>query len=69
MKIRGIKCDCGYIILGSLLGIWPESHSFKDDHMDNPPPRWRGICQEGENFDSSHCNRLILDYKFILVLL
>ncbi|CAJ2679378.1 subtilisin-like protease SBT3.7 [Trifolium pratense] len=40
-------------------GIWPESDSFRDDHMDNPPPRLRGICQVGESFDASHCNRLI----------
>ncbi|KAG5145358.1 hypothetical protein JHK84_030901 [Glycine max] len=28
-------------------GIWPESESFRDEHMDNPPLHWRGICQEG----------------------
>ncbi|RHN61364.1 putative cucumisin [Medicago truncatula] len=38
-------------------GIWPESDSFRDDDMDNPPPQWRGICQVGESFDRSHCNR------------
>ncbi|XP_058735117.1 subtilisin-like protease SBT3.5 isoform X2 [Vicia villosa] len=47
-------------------GIWPESHSFRDDHMDNPPPRWRGICQEGENFDSSHCNRKIIGARWYI---
>ena len=56
-----IRWDCNYSILCSV-GIWPESASFRDEHMDNPPPRWRGICQAGENFDHSHCNRLI---KFI----
>lgn len=33
--------------------------------MDNPPPQWRGICQVGESFDRSHCNRLI-NFLFII---
>ncbi|CAI8616888.1 unnamed protein product [Vicia faba] len=47
-------------------GIWPESHSFRDDHMGNPPPRWRGICQEGENFDRSNCNRKIIGARWYI---
>ncbi|CAK8576636.1 unnamed protein product [Lathyrus sativus] len=47
-------------------GIWPESHSFRDDHMDNPHSRFRGICQEGENFDSSHCNRKIIGARWYI---
>jgi hypothetical protein len=61
IKIIIIKCYCGYIILW-YVGIWPESDSFRDDPMDNPPPRWRGICQVGESFDGSHCNRLTQIY-------
>lgn len=60
-----IKCDCCYIILRSV-GIWPESDSFRDDHMDNPPPRWRGICQDGESFDRSLCNRLIQNLFLVI---
>ncbi|TKY67617.1 Subtilisin protease SBT3.5 [Spatholobus suberectus] len=47
-------------------GIWPESESFRDEHMDNPPLHWRGICQGGENFDRSHCNRKIIGARWYI---
>ncbi|XP_061340609.1 subtilisin-like protease SBT3.9 [Gastrolobium bilobum] len=54
-------------IIGILdTGIWPESESFREDHMDNPPPRWRGICQVGDNFDRSHCNRKIIGARWYI---
>lgn len=28
--------------------------------MGDIPSRWRGICQEGEKFNHSHCNRLVI---------
>lgn len=42
----------------SCVGIWPESESFRDEGMGSVPSRWNGICQEGERFNSSNCNRL-----------
>ncbi|KAK8568066.1 hypothetical protein V6N12_006633 [Hibiscus sabdariffa] len=37
-------------------GIWPESESFNDNGMRKFPSRWKGICQEGNGFNGSHCN-------------
>ncbi|XP_023633496.1 subtilisin-like protease SBT5.5 [Capsella rubella] len=38
-------------------GVWPESRSFDDKGMGPIPESWKGICQTGVAFNSSHCNR------------
>ncbi|XP_031497840.1 subtilisin-like protease SBT5.6 [Nymphaea colorata] len=55
------------IIVGLLdSGIWPESKSFNDEGMKPIPKRWKGICQEGDAFNSSQCNRKLIGARYYL---
>ncbi|KAH9326617.1 hypothetical protein KI387_006795, partial [Taxus chinensis] len=47
-------------------GIWPESQSFNDSYMAPIPSHWKGICQEGESFNSSNCNRKIIGARWYI---
>ncbi|XP_028547386.1 subtilisin-like protease SBT5.6 [Dendrobium catenatum] len=55
------------IIIGMLYsGIWPESKSFSDEGMGPVCKRWKGVCEEGEAFNSSNCNRKIIGARYYL---
>ncbi|XP_042033281.1 subtilisin-like protease SBT3 [Salvia splendens] len=45
-------------------GIWPESPSFNDHGMTKVPVGWKGICQAGDRFNSSHCNKKLIGARY-----
>ncbi|XP_048332657.1 subtilisin-like protease SBT5.6 isoform X2 [Ziziphus jujuba] len=47
-------------------GVWPESQSFSDKGMGPIPKSWKGICQSGPAFNSSHCNRKIIGARYFI---
>ncbi|CAJ1821881.1 unnamed protein product [Sphenostylis stenocarpa] len=46
-------------------GVWPENESFKDDGMTKKiPNKWKGICQEGQDFNTSICNFKLIGARY-----
>ncbi|XP_015876634.1 subtilisin-like protease SBT5.6 isoform X2 [Ziziphus jujuba] len=62
------KASYGRQVIVGLLdgGVWPESHSFSDFGMEPIPKSWKGICQSGPAFNSSHCNRKLIGARYYI---
>ncbi|CAL1370398.1 unnamed protein product [Linum trigynum] len=53
------------VIVGVLdSGVWPEAESFGEQGLGPIPKSWRGICQTGQAFNSSHCNKKIIGARY-----
>ncbi|KAL1225954.1 Subtilisin-like protease SBT5.6 [Cardamine amara subsp. amara] len=62
--LRKAKHGDGIIVGVIDSGVWPESRSFSDKGMGPIPKSWKGICQTGVAFNSSHCNRKIIGARY-----
>ncbi|XP_077248377.1 subtilisin-like protease SBT3.9 [Tasmannia lanceolata] len=47
-------------------GVWPELESFSDKDMGPIPSHWKGICQHGELFNSTNCNRKLIGARWFV---
>lgn len=55
------------VIIGILdTGIWPELKSLDDTGLGPIPSNWKGVCETGNNMNSSHCNKKLIGARFFL---
>ncbi|CAH2070929.1 unnamed protein product [Thlaspi arvense] len=55
------------VIIGIVdTGVWPESEVFSENGIGPVPKHWKGGCEPGENFSSSHCNKKLIGAKYFI---
>ncbi|KAE9583266.1 Subtilisin-like protease [Colletotrichum fructicola] len=53
------------IIIGLLdTGAWPENPGYSDEGMGPIPEKWRGQCEEGEQWTVKNCNKKLIGARF-----
>ncbi|XXG76239.1 hypothetical protein AAC387_Pa08g0637 [Persea americana] len=47
-------------------GVWPESKSYNDQGLGPIPARWKGTCEGGDEFKSTHCNKKLIGARWFV---
>ncbi|GFZ07151.1 subtilase family protein [Actinidia rufa] len=63
-----VKAKYGKEVIVGILdsGVWADSKSFSDEGMGPIPKSWKGICQSGDAFNSSNCNKKLIGARYYL---
>jgi subtilisin family serine protease len=55
------------VVIGVIdTGIWPERPSFSDHALGPIPAKWKGVCETGDAFNTTHCNLKIIGARYFL---
>ncbi|KAG6546134.1 hypothetical protein Mapa_012168 [Marchantia paleacea] len=45
-------------------GVWPESQSFNDEGLEAIPSKFKGLCETGNSFPASSCNKKLIGARY-----